>query len=100
VRTLADLGFAGANVTIPHKEAAFALCDEVDGVARRAGSVNTLVVRGGKVLGTSTDGYGFLESVREQAPGWRAADGPAWCSAPAARCGRWPPPCSMPAARA
>jgi shikimate dehydrogenase len=77
VRALADLGFAGANVTIPHKEAAFALCDEVDAVARRAGSVNTLVVRDGRITGTSTDGFGFLESIREQAPGWTAADGPA-----------------------
>jgi shikimate dehydrogenase len=77
VRSLADLGFAGANVTIPHKEAAFAICDQVSDVARRAGSVNTLVFRDGRIEGTSTDGYGFLESVREQAPGWRAADGPA-----------------------
>jgi shikimate dehydrogenase len=77
VRGLMDLGFAGANVTIPHKEAAFALCDEVSAVARRAGSVNTLVFRDGRIHGTSTDGYGFLESVKEQAPGWRASDGPA-----------------------
>jgi shikimate dehydrogenase len=77
VRSLADLGFAGANVTIPHKEAAFAICDHVSDVARRAGSVNTLVFREGRIEGTSTDGYGFQESVREQAPGWRAADGPA-----------------------
>jgi shikimate dehydrogenase len=77
VRALADLGFAGANVTIPHKEAAFALCDEVAGVARRAGSVNTLVFRDGRILGTSTDGFGFLESIRDQAPGWQAEAGPA-----------------------
>jgi shikimate dehydrogenase len=77
VRTLSQLGFAGANVTIPHKEAAFAACDTVSEVARRAGSVNTLVFRNGRIEGTSTDGFGFLESVREQAPGWRAADGPA-----------------------
>jgi shikimate dehydrogenase len=77
VRSLADLGFAGANVTIPHKEAAFALCDAVDATARRAGSVNTLVFRDGRIEGTSTDGFGFLESVREQAPGWQAAAGPA-----------------------
>lgn len=77
VRALADLGFAGANVTIPHKEAAFALCDEVSEVARRAGSVNTLLFRDGRISGTSTDGFGFLESLREQAPGWRAEAGPA-----------------------
>ncbi|HEV7264062.1 MAG TPA: shikimate dehydrogenase [Falsiroseomonas sp.] len=77
VRSLVDLGFAGANVTIPHKEAAFALCDEVTQVAQRAGSVNTLVFRDGRISGTSTDGFGFLESVREQASGWQAGDGPA-----------------------
>ena len=77
VRSLVDLGFAGANVTIPHKEAAFALCDTVSEVARRAGSVNTLVFRDGRIEGTSTDGFGFLESIREQAPGWQATDGPA-----------------------
>ena len=50
------LGFAGANVTIPHKTAVVAFCDELDEVAERAGSVNTLVVRDGRVLGSSTDG--------------------------------------------
>jgi shikimate dehydrogenase len=50
IRGLAALGFAGANVTIPHKEAAARLCDEVDGDA-----VNTLVFRDGRVLGCNTD---------------------------------------------
>jgi shikimate dehydrogenase len=77
LRVMPDLGFRGANVTIPHKEAAFAACDEVDEVARRAGSVNTLVFRDGRIAGTSTDGFGFLESVREGAPGWQASAGPA-----------------------
>ena len=53
---LADLGFAGATVTIPHKVAALAFCDELDPVAERAGSVNTLVVRDGRIAGSSTDG--------------------------------------------
>jgi shikimate dehydrogenase len=77
VRSLVELGFAGANVTIPHKEAAYALCDSVSAVARRAGSVNTLVFRDGRIEGTSTDGFGFLEAVREAVPGWRASAGPA-----------------------
>jgi shikimate dehydrogenase len=55
VRGLAALGFAGANVTIPHKEGVLALCDELDPVAERAASVNTLVLRDGRVLGSSTD---------------------------------------------
>lgn len=77
VRALADLGFAGANVTIPHKQAAFAVCDAVDRTAARAGAVNTFVFRDGRITGSNTDGFGFLESVRDQAPGWRADAGPA-----------------------
>ena len=77
VRALVALGFRGANVTIPHKEAAFALCDTVDDAARRMGAVNTLVFEDGRIHGSNTDGFGFLESIAEQAPGWRAADGPA-----------------------
>jgi shikimate dehydrogenase len=56
VRGLAALGFAGANVTIPHKTAVLEHCDAVDDVARRAASVNTLVIEDGKVFGSSTDG--------------------------------------------
>jgi len=77
VRALVTLGFQGANVTIPHKEAAFALCDTVEESARRAGAVNTLAFREGRIIGSNTDGFGFLESVREQAPGWQASNGPA-----------------------
>jgi shikimate dehydrogenase len=77
VRALAHLGFRGANVTIPHKQAAFAVCDVVDATARRAGAVNTLVFRDGRIEGSNTDGFGFLESVRAGAPGWQPASGPA-----------------------
>jgi shikimate dehydrogenase len=63
VRGLVATGFAGANVTIPHKEAVIALCDELDEVAERAGSVNTLVVRDGRVLGSSTDGGAVTDQI-------------------------------------
>ena len=56
VRGLLALGFAGANVTAPHKTAVVSFCDELDPVAERAGSVNTLVLDGGRVVGFSTDG--------------------------------------------
>lgn len=62
--------FAGGNVTIPHKEAVFALCDEVDPLARRIGAVNTLVARNGGVWGTNTDYLGFLGNLDQEAPGW------------------------------
>jgi shikimate dehydrogenase len=66
VRGLAALGFAGANVTIPHKQQAAELCDELDELAARTGSVNTLLVRDGRVLGSSTDAeaLGDLEARR------------------------------------
>jgi shikimate dehydrogenase len=70
VRGLAALGFAGANVTIPHKRAVAALCDELDRAAARAVSVNTLVLREGRVLGSSTDGLAVVEAV--EADGARA----------------------------
>jgi shikimate dehydrogenase len=63
VRGLVAAGFAGANVTIPHKEAVLALCDELDEVAERAGSVNTLVVANGRVLGSSTDGLAVTSQI-------------------------------------
>ncbi len=64
VRALAHAGFAGANVTIPHKLAAFEVCATVDDTARRAGAVNTLTFRDGKITGANTDGWGFLANLR------------------------------------
>jgi shikimate dehydrogenase len=64
VRGLVASGFAGANVTIPHKVAAFAICDTVDDTARRAGAVNTMVFQDGRITGSNTDGWGFLANLR------------------------------------
>lgn len=75
VRALARMGFAGANVTIPHKEAAFAICDTVEDSAERAGAVNTLVFGGEKITGSNTDGAGFIANLR--AHGVDPAAGPA-----------------------
>jgi shikimate dehydrogenase len=66
VRGLVAVGFAGANVTIPHKEAVIALCDDVDDVAARAGSVNTLVIRDDRVLGSSTDGLAVTSQIETE----------------------------------
>jgi shikimate dehydrogenase len=63
VRGLVATGFAGANVTIPHKQAVIALCDELDDVAARAGSVNTLVIEDDRVLGSSTDGRAVTSQI-------------------------------------
>lgn len=78
LRALPRMGFAGANVTVPHKEQALALADHVEALARRIGAVNTLVVRpDGSVEGRNTDAFGFLENLRHGAPHWDPAAGPA-----------------------
>ena len=64
IKGLMMAGFAGVNVTIPHKVAAFAICDIVDDSAKRAGAVNTLVFDNGRITGRNTDGHGFLANVR------------------------------------
>lgn len=75
IRGLMRAGFSGVNCTIPHKEAAFAVCDEVDESARLAGAVNTLVFKDGRISGGNTDGWGWMENVR--AHGVDPAAGPA-----------------------
>ncbi|MGI6355136.1 MAG: shikimate dehydrogenase [Lentisphaerae bacterium] len=58
-------GLRGWNVTVPHKEAAVHLVDEIDPAAAKAGSVNTVVVRNGRLSGYSTDGYGLATALTE-----------------------------------
>ena len=78
LRALPVLGFAGCNLTIPHKEPALALVDRVDAVAARIGAVNTVVVaEDGTLEGRNTDGYGFLAGLRDEQPRWSARRGPA-----------------------
>jgi len=60
-----ELKIKGANVTVPHKEHAFRLADEVRGIAKEIGAVNTLVEENGKIIGYNTDAPGFLEAVKE-----------------------------------
>lgn len=63
--------FAGGNVTIPHKEAVFALCDSVDPLATIIGAANTLVRQpDGRIHGFNTDYMGFLGNLEQNAPGW------------------------------
>lgn len=78
VRALFDQGYAGFNVTIPHKENALAFADVLDDRARLIGAVNTLVKqRDGSVRGENTDWVGFLENIKAARPDWSAASGPA-----------------------
>ncbi len=58
------LGIKGLNVTVPHKEAAATLCDEVDSYAARIGAVNTIVNENGRLKGYNTDAPGFMANLR------------------------------------
>ena len=76
--TLPKLGFVGVNVTIPHKEHVLNIADLVSDRAAVIGSANTLTFRDdGKLYADNTDGFGFLENLRQGAPDWNAAAGPA-----------------------
>ncbi|HUT49332.1 MAG TPA: shikimate dehydrogenase [Alphaproteobacteria bacterium] len=70
LKALPKLGFAGVNLTVPHKEAALALADTADDLARRLGAANTLIIRAdGHIEAHNTDGYGFIENLRDHEPG-------------------------------
>jgi shikimate dehydrogenase len=74
---LAALGFRGCNVTMPHKQTAMALLHRVNETAQRIGAVNTIVVEAdGTLSGFNNDGNGFVQSLRDAKPGWRADEGP------------------------
>ena len=73
VAGLGALGFRGFNVTMPHKEKILPLLDSVDDAARLSGAVNTVIVEGGRMLGTNTDGPGFLAACAEAGVGFAGA---------------------------
>ncbi|MBI6629490.1 shikimate dehydrogenase [Pontibaca salina] len=78
IRTLPRMGFAGVNVTIPHKEAVLAIADDITDHAALIGAANTLTFRpDGKIHADNTDGYGFIENLRRGAPNWQPEAGPA-----------------------
>jgi shikimate dehydrogenase len=78
LRALPALGFAGCNLTIPLKQEAMKIVDEVDAVAKRIGAISCVIVRpDGTLAGTNNDWYGFVHNLRQAQPGWRADAGPA-----------------------
>jgi shikimate dehydrogenase len=78
LRTMPKMGFVGANVTIPHKEKVMKIADLVTDRAAVMGAANTLIFRAdGRIHADNTDGYGFIENLRQGAPGWDASAGPA-----------------------
>lgn len=64
ITSMVEKGFAGGNVTVPHKEAAMRLVNEMDAEAKAIGAVNTLVISKGIIQGSNTDAYGFTENIR------------------------------------
>ena len=77
LRGLVALGFKGCNITIPHKVEALKLVDDVDANARRVGAINTVVVQpDGSLKGMNTDGFGYIQSLLDAQPSWRADAGP------------------------
>ncbi|WP_375687900.1 shikimate dehydrogenase [Pseudooceanicola sp. LIPI14-2-Ac024] len=77
LRTLPRAGFVGVNITVPHKERVMEIADLVTDRAILIGAANTLIFRAdGKIHADNTDGYGFIENLRQGAPAWRADAGP------------------------
>jgi shikimate dehydrogenase len=77
LRALKDLGLAGCNLTLPHKEPALRLVDAVSPAARAIGAVNTVTVRpDGSLYGDNSDAFGFIANLKAAAPDWLGAAGP------------------------
>lgn len=70
LQMLIDNGYAGCNLTLPHKEEALSLMDIHDDSCLQAGAVNTVVIKDGKLKGFDSDGFGFLENLKTQYAGW------------------------------
>jgi shikimate dehydrogenase len=78
IRTLPKMGFVGVNITLPHKEAVMSIADLITDRAILIGAANTLIFRkDGKIHADNTDGYGFLENLKNGAPDWSPKSGPA-----------------------
>ena len=78
IRMMPKMGFVGANVTIPHKEAVMEIADKVTDRAKLIGAANTLIFRkDGTIMADNTDGYGFITNLHQGAPLWEPQSGPA-----------------------
>jgi len=78
LRMMPKMGFVGANVTIPYKEKVLELADQITDRATLIGAANTLIFRkDGRVIADNTDGFGFLENIRQNVPDWNPTVGPA-----------------------
>jgi len=77
IRTLFKMGFVGVNITAPHKEKVMEIADLVTDRAILIGAANTLIFRkDGKIHADNTDGYGFIQNLKQNAPKWDPKAGP------------------------
>ena len=77
IRGLSALGIAGCNITQPHKLMAMKLMDHLSPMAQRIGAINCIVVQpDGSLHGFNNDGFGYIQSLKDANPTWRAGDGP------------------------
>jgi shikimate dehydrogenase len=77
LRALHPLGFSGCNLTIPHKQHAMTIVDEVDAVGKSIGALSCVIVRpDGSLGGTNNDCYGFVHNLKQAFADWRADSGP------------------------
>ena len=76
LRTLGEQGLTGCNVTVPHKEAAFAAATWRDASAEAVGAANTLWLDGARLCAANTDTYGFMRHLDASAPTWKTLDAP------------------------
>jgi shikimate dehydrogenase len=78
LKGLSVMGFAGCNLTLPHKVMALPMVDRLDATAKRMGAINTIVVEAdGTLSGYNNDGYGYIQSLLVAKPDWQADAGPA-----------------------
>lgn len=78
IPTLMKMGFVGVNITVPHKERVMELADQVTDRATLIGAANTLIFRkDGRIHADNTDGYGFIQNLKQNAPDWNPKAGPA-----------------------
>ena len=78
IRTLPKAGFVGVNITVPHKERVLDMADQVTDRATLIGAANTLIfLKNGQIHADNTDGYGFIQNLRQNAPDWDPKTGPA-----------------------
>lgn len=76
-RDFATSGFVGCNVTVPHKEIAFAAIGDAGPAARAIGAINTIWLEDGRTVGANTDAAGFLANLDQEAPAWDRSHGSA-----------------------